>query len=140
MSATNPGFAVRAILAALLLCILPSVSALAREAQVVIEYAYTDARDFHEGLAAVRSSDAWGYIDNLGHVVVPFVHRVPEPGDYSEGLAFVGDRFIDTDGNEALEGRTFEDARPFSQGLAAVRSGGRWGYIDLTGKFVIAPA
>ena len=33
---------------------------------------------------------------------------------------------------------TFEDARPFSQGLAAVQSGGRWGYIDLTGKFVIA--
>ena len=131
---------VRSLFAALLLCILPFPPAAAHEARVVIEYGYSDARDFHEGLAAVKSNDAWGYIDNLGRVVVPFVHRIPEAGDFSEGLAFVGDRFIDTDGRVALEGKTFEDAKPFSQGLAAVQSGGRWGYIDLTGKFVIAPS
>ena len=131
---------VRSFFAALLLCILPFPPAAAHEARVVIEYGYSDARDFHEGLAAVKSNDAWGYIDNLGRVVVPFVHRIPEAGDFSEGLAFVGDRFIDTDGRIALEGKTFEDAKPFSQGLAAVQSGGRWGYIDLTGKFVIAPS
>ena len=132
---------VRSLFAALLLCILPFLpAAAAHEARVVIEYGYSDARDFHEGLAAVKSNDAWGYIDNLGRVVVPFVHRIPEAGDFSEGLAFVGDRFIDTDGRVALGGKTFEDAKPFSQGLAAVQSGGRWGYIDLTGKFVIAPS
>ena len=128
---------VRSLFAALLLCILPfPPAAAAHEARIVIEYEYSDARDFHEGLAAVKSNDAWGYIDNLGRIVVPFVHRIPEAGDFSEGLAFVGDHFIDTNGRAALEGKTFEDARPFSQGLAAVQSGGRWGYIDLTGKFV----
>ena len=142
MFAAIPSFSIRSFFAALLLCILPfpPSTAQAREARVVIEYAYADARDFHEGLAAVKSNDAWGYIDNLGRVVVPFVHRIPEAGDFSEGLAFVGDRFIDTDGKAAFEDKTFEDARPFSQGLAAVQSGGRWGYIDLTGKFVVAPS
>ena len=119
---------VRSFFAALLLCILPfPPAAAAHEARIVIEYEYSDARDFHEGLAAVKSNDAWGYIDNLGRIVVPFVHRIPEAGDFSEGLAFVGDHFIDTNDRAALEGKTFKDAKPFSQGLTAVQSGGRWG-------------
>jgi hypothetical protein len=31
----------------------------------------------------------------------------------------------------------FNQAYPFSQGLAAVNIGDKWGYIDKTGKFVI---
>ena len=115
-------------------------AALTRPPRVVIEYAYTDARDFHEGLAAVKSKDAWGYINNLGHVVLPFVHRVPEVGPFSEGLAFVGDRYIDVDGKPAFEDATFQGGLPFSQGLAAVQKGGQWGFIDMTGKFVIVPS
>ncbi len=33
----------------------------------------------------------------------------------------------------------FEGAGPFSDGLAAVRIGGKWGYIDQTGRYVINP-
>ena len=33
----------------------------------------------------------------------------------------------------------FEDARPFSEGLASVKIEGRWGYIDKTGVYVINP-
>ncbi len=32
---------------------------------------------------------------------------------------------------------TFEYAEPFSEGFAAVDMGGKWGYIDKTGKLVI---
>jgi hypothetical protein len=35
--------------------------------------------------------------------------------------------------------RRFEVAKPFSEGLAAVRIEGRYGYIDTSGKVVIAP-
>jgi hypothetical protein len=31
----------------------------------------------------------------------------------------------------------FEDARPFIRGLAAVKSGGKWGFIDKDGNFII---
>ncbi|MDO4785711.1 MAG: WG repeat-containing protein [Fretibacterium sp.] len=142
MSQNVPGLSIRALLAILLLCApscLPD-PAQAREVKVVIDYDYNDARDFHEGLAAVKSNDAWGYIDHLGRTVIPFVHRVPEAGSFSEGLAFVGGRFIDASGREAFDERTFQDAKPFSQGLAAVKSHGRWGYIDTAGKFVIPPS
>ena len=33
----------------------------------------------------------------------------------------------------------FEDSSNFSEGLAAVKSGGKWGYIDKTGAIVVNP-
>ena len=33
----------------------------------------------------------------------------------------------------------FDDTRPFSEGLAAVRIGDEWGFIDTTGSYVINP-
>ena len=33
----------------------------------------------------------------------------------------------------------FELASLFSEGLAAVKSGGKWGFIDKSGKFAIEP-
>lgn len=117
---------------------------------IVIPYKYDDARDFHEGLAAVKSADRWGYIDYLGRIAIPFVHRVPEAGDFSDGFAFVGDHYIDTYGNPAFvtidpdtderTERFFNNGLPFSEGLAAVQSGGQWGFIDLMGNYVIAPS
>ena len=116
---------------------------------IVIDYAYQEARDFHEGLAAVKQDDRWGYIDYLGRIAIPFVHRVPEAGDFSDGFAFVGDHYIDTFGNpafvridedtdERIE-KFFTNGLPFSEGLAAVQSGGQWGFIDLMGNYVISP-
>lgn len=117
---------------------------------VVIEYAYQEAHDFHEGLAAVKSNDRWGYIDNMGRIAIPLVNRVPEAGDFSEGYAFMGDHYIDTEGRQAfsredpdtgvIEEKFFRNGLAFSQGAAAVQSGGQWGYIDLMGNYIIAPS
>lgn len=50
--------------------------------------------------------------------------------------------YIGPDGKWLIPPR-FDDALPFSEGLAAVRVGdadtGRWGYIDTSGTFVIQP-
>ena len=138
------------ILLALMLFVTPAYAAITRPPVYVIPPQYQDAREFHEGLAAVKSNDRWGYIDYLGRIAIPFVHRVPEAGDFSEGFAFVGDHYIDTEGlpaftiidedtDERIE-KVFNNGLPFSQGLAAVQMGGQWGYIDLMGNFVIAPS
>jgi hypothetical protein len=51
--------------------------------------------------------------------------------------------FVKGAGEEFAIPPQFNDATPFSEGLAAVRVGdvdtGRWGYIDTTGQFVIQP-
>ncbi len=51
--------------------------------------------------------------------------------------------FLRSDGTalNRNEGRTsyFEDALPFSEGLAAVKNNGLWGYIDTNGEYVVQP-
>lgn len=127
-----------------------SYAAYTRPATFVIPPQFQEARDFHEGLAAVKSNDRWGYIDYLGRIAIPFIHRVPEAGDFAEGFAFVGDHYIDTEGqpafvridpdtDERIE-RFFTNGLPFSQGMAAVQIAGQWGYIDMMGNYLIPPS
>ncbi|MBQ3399134.1 MAG: WG repeat-containing protein [Synergistaceae bacterium] len=108
-----------------------SEAAYTRPATFVIPPSFQEARDFHEGLAAVKSNDRWGYVDYLGRIAIPFIHRVPEAGDFSEGFAFVGDHYIDTEGQPAFvridpdtderTERFFTNGLPFSQGMGAVQ-------------------
>jgi len=81
--------------------------------ETVIQPAYSAAKRFSGGLAAVRmpegsknakSGGRWSYIDEHGKQVVP---------------------------------GTFEQADLFAEGLAPVKSGGRMGCIDMQGRFVI---
>lgn len=46
--------------------------------------------------------------------------------------------FIDREGKTVIDAK-FDAARPFNQGLAAVRVKGKWGYIGHDGKFAIEP-
>jgi hypothetical protein len=64
-----------------------------------------------------------------------------------EGLAFSEGRayndhgklgYIDKAGRQVISPR-YNDAQPFSEGLAVVNLGGKYGYIDRSGKMVIPP-
>ncbi|MCC7266964.1 MAG: WG repeat-containing protein, partial [Caulobacteraceae bacterium] len=46
--------------------------------------------------------------------------------------------FVDASGREVIA-LVYEDCLGFSSGLAAVRAGGRWGFVDLQGKLVVPP-
>lgn len=107
---------------------------------------YSEARDFSEGLAAVRIDSKWGYIDKTGKEVIPFIYDWA--CDFSEGLACVRINnttsvygghfgFIDKTGNVVLP---FEypyrmgERYMFSDGFAVIHNGSGWVYIDKTGK------
>ena len=111
-------------------------------AEIVIPLQFQDARSFSDGLAAVKSDGMWGYIDRLGQWVIPPTYNFPI-GDYSSGLAFVGNQFLNKNGALALEGAKFENARSFKpkgeKALAAVQLSGLWGFVDLKGELVISP-
>ena len=79
---------------------------------MVIPAVWDDAGDFSEGLAAVMQGDACGYIDTKGELAIPLEFAVATP--FSEGLAAVG--ALDGDG-----------------------AGGRWGYVDRVGRWVVGP-
>jgi hypothetical protein len=105
---------------------------------------------FSDGLAVVKIGGKEGYIDKTGKVAIrPQFDRADR---FWNGMACVAlgkypqirFGFIDKTGKYAINPQ-FEAAGSyarvggFSEGLAAVRTGGKWGYVDQSGKFVINP-
>jgi hypothetical protein len=92
-----------------------------KSGELVIPYTYTPdwghgttAKEFSEGFAAVKSGQSYGWVHKYG--------------------------FIDTQGNEVVP-LIYDEARSFSEGMAAVRVGGwiseeerteeKWGFISI---------
>jgi hypothetical protein len=87
--------------------------------------------------------DRWGFYDRTGRLAIPgpFHSGVNQFADGLAAVARYGEKatgFIDTSGTFVIAPR-FEQARPFMEGLAAVRSGGLWGFIDRAGRAVVEP-
>jgi hypothetical protein len=110
-----------------------------RTGKVIIEPQYKLAAEFSEGLAAVYAGGEW--VEDKG-----YGRKVPKGGKFG---------YIDTTGKLVIEAR-FDLAERFSEGLAAVNLGGRWhpgppggmgppppppggkwGFVDKTGRMVI---
>ena len=92
-----------------------------------------------------------GFIDQAGNLKITLPENVYTIRPFSEGLAVIAKRvpntygkwgFIDETGNVVIEAR-FDNAKPFSEGLAAViireNSGDKIGYIDKIGRMVVQP-
>ena len=107
--------------------------------KMVIPCQFEDARDFSEGLAAVKLNGKWGYINKTGEIIIPC--QFDYARDFSEGLASVelNDKcgYIDKSGKVAIP-YDFVEAYSFSEGLAFVKSSDKRGYIDKSGKEVMS--
>ncbi len=96
---------------------------------------FQQVRDFHEGVAAIRLNEHWGYVDqNLSLAVEP---RFQNVSDFSEGLAAVFDSarlsYIDRTGRVVIAG-PFDNANDFHEGLAVVYRNKAAYYIDRSGR------
>lgn len=96
------------------------------------------ARSFSEGLAAVYQDGKFGFIDHEGRFVIPAQFAQAE--EFSEGAAVVGKQhekvwFIDKTGNQLFR-RDFTAASDFRLGLAHVRIGKEFQYINRAGTVV----
>lgn len=85
-------------------------------------------------------SDAlWGYKNTLGQVVIQpaFINAL----EFADGVAFAqtpdGLYGLLSVHNVWLVEPVWTNVLPFSDGYAAVEQGGKWGYIDQTGKVMI---
>jgi WG containing repeat len=124
-----------------------------KDGKIVISPQYTDAGPFKEGFARI---EPWAVIGGHGAVRIYFINKsggimnisriYSQAQDFSEGLALVGvagERgmgYIDTTGQMVIpQNDSYQVARPFREGLAAIKQGGKWGYLDKTGKMAIEP-
>jgi len=111
--------------------------------------------EYREGLAFVRNNIKEfkvGFIDEAGNVVIPldYYGRVTVDGRerlvhfpfFSEGLTAVMNAdgkfgYIDRHNNTVVP-FCYDDARPFTCGLAAVKKNGRYGFINSNGEEILS--
>lgn len=116
--------------------------------------------NFSEGLCAVRIGPKWGFIDKTGKLVIPA--KFDTAGAFCEGLACVREGkklgYVNKTGAYVIplqfDWPNIEDHTDtpdldfskeiiskyeFGDGLAPASIGGKWGYIDKQGKFVVQP-
>lgn len=125
-----------------------------KSGKVIVKPEFFEARDFSEGLAAVKNDkNRWGYIDKTGKIIVDFQYAAA--ADFSEGIARIqleGEDhwngltgYIDRNGKTIIKPQFVADqlkmpeSGGFSEGLAVVEKNGKMGYVDRTGKVVIEP-
>jgi hypothetical protein len=103
----------------------------------VIPMVYNSVGAFSEGLAfVITPSGRHGYIDSSNNFVIEGTFT--EGGWFVDGLAWVNDPishlygYIRKDGSYLVQPK-YQAAGNFWEGFAAVKQGGKWGFIDETG-------
>lgn len=115
--------------------------------KVIIPPQFENVNNFSDGLAAFEVDDKHGFIDRTGKIVIePTLYYA---ANFSEGLAQIMVKqptdkeartcFINTKGEIVIPCNFDDTFTSFSQGYAFVGSGGLYGYINKTGKWVIEP-
>lgn len=92
---------------------------------------------------AVVGKEKKGFLDKSGKLIIPM--QYVQATIFNEGLAFVKETddspviAINTKGEEVFRLSDVNNARRFSEGLAAYKENGLWGFVDKKGKVVIKP-
>jgi hypothetical protein len=126
------------------------MGAIDKSGNFVIEPKFETVLDFSEGVAPVqigrfdKYSEKWIFVDRQGKQAIDkefFGAR-----KFVKGRAFVKVGFdewalIDKNGNEVTKKHfsSFDEYNMFSEGLVAVRTKKKYGFIDRNGNFVIKP-
>jgi hypothetical protein len=113
---------------------------------------FSVATDYSDGFARVKKKwdTNWYFIDRKGNLLTKRGFAESEP--FSDGMAAVAvsaptqshlvdrhKRWTYLSKKGTLISSTFEEAKPFAEGLAVVKEGGKYGVIDKTGTFVVMP-
>jgi hypothetical protein len=116
----------------------PRVGYIDRTGAVVIPHQFAKGGEFHSGLAAVVF-DGQCYIrsqDGLIGGSPPAVPPASSCGGVPDSIVWSCEEgFIDRTGKVVFR---FQGVRDFSEGLAAVEKGGKWGFIEPDGRFRVA--
>ena len=103
--------------------------------KIIFETQFKNTGKFYNGLSKVYSNEGFtkGFINNRGKLIIPVNHLYAE--DFSEGLANVSEKFLNTDGESVIEAKEYTIVKGFSEGLAVVTlKNGSPAFINKTGK------
>ncbi len=105
----------------------------------ITDLVFDYATPFKNSVATVEKDNKVTYIDPQGNYIIDWINKdvivkSPPPGLF---VVKIGDKY----GYQTLNGKrvipaVFDDAKPFSEGLALVKRYPQWMYIDTTGKLL----
>ncbi|HLF44938.1 MAG TPA: WG repeat-containing protein [Chitinophagaceae bacterium] len=104
----------------------------------IVKPLYTEVYSFHEGLAVVAKEESFGFIDLTGKLVIPLMYS--NARSFGNQLAPVCNSkmiwgYINKT-NKVVIPFQYNYADSFTEGTARIMKGGKWMYIDVTGKVV----
>jgi len=107
----------------------------------VIPPQFDDAGMFAEGAAVVRRASKSTYIRRDGKPLTELHFDRAETFCYGRAAVLSGNRWgvLDSLGNLIVPFQFEEISSQYSEGLAAAKRDGKWGFIDLCGDWVIQP-
>ncbi len=108
--------------------------------RMMVPFKFDYADDFYDGMAKVKVSDKWGFVNTQGKLVVPCKYDYAD--DYEEGIARVElnekQGFIDKKGMVVIPLK-FDRLGSFNNGLATATMNRKSGFINKSGQWVIPP-
>ena len=110
--------------------------------KVVIPFEYDWASDFKGGYAVVSQDNKYGIINRDGEFTVPLEYAQIRFRYSNENLFSVGTHegsigMIDAHNNIIVPFGVYDVIHDFFGGLAGVKSGNKWGYINIRGEILI---
>lgn len=108
----------------------------------IVEPVFPSAEDFKNGCAKVykRMELKPYYINTKGEKCVRIINNhKDEPEKLVAYHTENGSGYVNRE-NDVIIGTTYEDTRPFTEGLGAVRKEGKWGFINFDEEFIIEPS
>jgi len=115
-----------------------------KKGEMVIPHTFHECSDFEDAMARVRVSGEWGLIDPQGNYILKPKYRKIAPFS-EEGVAVAqlaskdaGYALINRQGGR-LTKQKYSQIEPLREGIAVVRSGGKYGYINAEGEEIVLP-
>ncbi len=109
--------------------------------KVIIDDSYYSTSDFKNGIASVYKNNKYGVVDKKGKLIIPIEYSKVDEAENGYVKVYDKDKKVamfTVLGKEVVSLGTYDEiSGTFSDGLCAVKSGGKWGFIDQTGKLVI---
>lgn len=119
-----------------------------KKGEFAFEHDFDIIENFSEGLAYFekRTTDKKdnyfisGFIDHKGQIRIKDI-RLPAIRTFEEGYVGAGydNKFIDKDGNDYIASEDYIIHSNFSEGMAVISQGLKYGFIDKNGEMVIRP-
>ena len=99
---------------------------------------YDEVYEFHEGLACVKKGDKFGFIDKLGHEIIPCEYDAESECSNNRIVVKRGDRkgVIDTDNNLIIP-CIYNGIGTFHDSVSVVYLDGKQGLIDSNGNVIL---